>query len=173
MAIDLDILAPAFKAYGLPPPVTEYRFHESRRWRFDYAYPDAKVAMEVEGGVWVGGRHVRGGGYINDCEKYNEAQILGWKVLRFSHSQIKTGYAFGVIARALNGANAEIVLRQLRADSRLGADVRSPLQDALLQANDPKHKRALRTRAAKIRRQGHGGTNQAGAREGSGREGLV
>lgn len=68
----------------------ELRFHSVRRWRFDFALlPLSKgIAIEVEGGVWSGGRHTRGGGYIGDMEKYNEAAILGWKVLRYPASNI-------------------------------------------------------------------------------------
>ena len=63
--------------------VKEFRFHPVRRWRFDYAIPEALVAIEVEGGIYAGGRHVRGAGYEKDCQKYNEAQLLGWIVLRY------------------------------------------------------------------------------------------
>lgn len=60
----------------------EYRFCE-RKWRFDYAHPGLKIAVEIEGGIWINGRHIRGRGYKNDMEKYNRAQVLGWKVLRY------------------------------------------------------------------------------------------
>lgn len=62
--------------------VKEFRFHQERRWRFDYAFPEYKVALEVEGGVWTGGRHTSPRGFLNDIEKYNTATLLGWKVLR-------------------------------------------------------------------------------------------
>jgi len=65
----------------------EYRFHPKRKWRFDYAHPELMIAVETEGGVWVQGRHIRGKGYINDMEKYNAAQLLGWKVLRYTPQQ--------------------------------------------------------------------------------------
>lgn len=69
-------------------PVREYWFakHLKRKWRFDFAWPDLKVAVEIEGGTFSrgGGRHGRGGGHHKDCDKYNRATILGWKVLRFS-----------------------------------------------------------------------------------------
>lgn len=67
---------------GIPPCESEYRFHPERRWRFDYAWPDRKLALEVEGGVWTEGRHTRGKGFIADMEKYNAAALLGWSVLR-------------------------------------------------------------------------------------------
>lgn len=71
------------KALGLPDPEREYKFHPERRWKFDFAWPERKIAIEVEGGIWSRGRHTRGNGYINDCEKYNSAVLLGWRVLRY------------------------------------------------------------------------------------------
>lgn len=68
----------------LPLPLEEYRFHPTRKWRFDFAYPNKKIAIEAEGGVFTRGRHSRGVGLSNDCEKYNAATILGWKVLRYT-----------------------------------------------------------------------------------------
>lgn len=70
------------KREGLPMPTTEYRFDSVRRWRFDYAWCDAKVALEVEGGVWTNGRHTRGAGFLADISKYNRAATLGWRLLR-------------------------------------------------------------------------------------------
>lgn len=64
----------------------EYKFHPERRWRFDHAYVSLKVAVEYEGGIWTGGRHTRGIGYKKDCEKYNAAVKLGWRVLRYTVS---------------------------------------------------------------------------------------
>ena len=71
-------------ALGLPPPVAEYRFAPPRRWRFDFAWPELLIAVEVEGGVWSRGRHVRGRGYLGDLEKYNAAVVMGWRVLRYT-----------------------------------------------------------------------------------------
>ena len=70
------------EALGLPVPVAEFRFALPRRWRFDYAWPDYLVALEIEGGVWTGGRHVRPSGFLGDMLKYNCAAVLGWRVLR-------------------------------------------------------------------------------------------
>lgn len=72
----------------LPEPVREHRFHLIRKWRFDFAWPDQKVALECEGGVWTRGRHTRGKGFNSDCEKYNAAVLEGWKVLRYTPDQI-------------------------------------------------------------------------------------
>ncbi len=96
-----DDLLFQIKAVGLPEPEREYRFHPVRRWRFDMAWENDQVAVEVEGGVWVRGRHNRGSGFIKDCEKYNEAALMGWIVLRFPSPMIKSGEAVNMIERAL------------------------------------------------------------------------
>lgn len=74
-------------------PVKELRFHPSRKWRFDFAFPNEKVAVEVEGGIWMsqhGGksRHFTGTGAIADMEKYNNAAALGWSVIRTTPNKL-------------------------------------------------------------------------------------
>ena len=64
--------------------VKEYSFHDTRKWRFDYAFPDQRVAVEVDGAVWAQGRHNRPVGYIADMEKLNTAASMGWLVLRIT-----------------------------------------------------------------------------------------
>lgn len=71
-----------------PLLVPEYQFVIDRKWRFDFAHVPTKVAIEIEGGTWSGGRHTRGAGYAKDCEKYNEAAKLGWCVLRYTSDAI-------------------------------------------------------------------------------------
>lgn len=68
----------------------EFRFCE-RRWRFDFAWPQHMVALEVEGGVWRGGKggHTSGVGFSKDCEKYNTATILNWKVIRITNVHLR------------------------------------------------------------------------------------
>ena len=70
-------------------PVHEHRFHPTRRWRFDRAWLREQVAVELEGGVFSGGRHVRGKGFEADCAKYNAAVQNGWRVLRFTSGMLK------------------------------------------------------------------------------------
>lgn len=82
---------------GLPEPIREYRFHPTRKWRFDFAWKEKKLAVEVEGGQYIRGRHNRPVGYERDCEKYNNAVMLGWKVLRFTPSMIYSGDAINCI----------------------------------------------------------------------------
>lgn len=66
----------------------EYPFHPARDWRFDFAWVEAQVAVEIDGGTWSGGRHTRGTGYAKDAEKLNEALVWGWRVLRFTTDQL-------------------------------------------------------------------------------------
>lgn len=66
----------------------EFRFHPTRRWRFDFAHIETKTAIEIEGGIWSGGRHNRGAGFSADCDKYNEAILCGWTVFRLTCPQI-------------------------------------------------------------------------------------
>lgn len=75
----------------------EYKFHPSRRWRFDYVILSHKIAIEVEGGVWTNGRHTRGSGFVKDMEKYNEATRLGYKLIRVQPEILNTSYTIDLI----------------------------------------------------------------------------
>jgi hypothetical protein len=86
--------------------VAEYRFHDTRKWRFDMACPTRKLAIEIDGGVWSGGRHSGGAGQIGDMEKLNTAAILGWRVLRFTPQQT-TKPGFWRAVEALLGDDVE------------------------------------------------------------------
>lgn len=76
------------KRDGISEPETEWKFHPVRHWRFDFAWPQKKLALEVEGGVWTNGRHNRGQGFVNDMSKYNSAALLGWRVLRTTPTRL-------------------------------------------------------------------------------------
>ena len=82
-------------------PVPEFRFHPTRKWRFDFAYPEKKIAIEIEGGVWTGGAHTRGKHFESDCEKYNAATLLGWRALRFTGGMVERG-EIGVVCGAFD-----------------------------------------------------------------------
>lgn len=88
------------RALGLQPDV-EHRFHPTRRWRFDFAFPALRLGVEVEGGLYSRGRHVRPAGYEADLEKYNAAALAGWMVLRFSPAQVRSGQAASMIEEAV------------------------------------------------------------------------
>jgi hypothetical protein len=96
------------KAAKIEPPVSEYRFAPPRRWRFDLAWPAHMTALEIEGGIWKYGRHNRPGGFLRDAEKYNEAAILGWKVIRVTHQQLNDGTALKWLERVLPRTPREV-----------------------------------------------------------------
>jgi very-short-patch-repair endonuclease len=73
---------------------SEHRFHPTRKWRFDFARPDIRLAIEIDGGIWTGGRHSGGQGQLDDFEKGNEAVALGWQILHFDPKQAKNGEAY-------------------------------------------------------------------------------
>jgi very-short-patch-repair endonuclease len=72
-------------------PLREYRFHPTRKWAFDFYFPELKLALEVEGGY--GGRHQRVGGFASDCAKYNAAAKMGILVLRYPTNMVMDGTA--------------------------------------------------------------------------------
>jgi len=87
----------------IPIPHFEYRFHETRKWRFDLAFPEQHLAVEVEGGIWQYGRHNRASTFIKDMEKYNNACMLGWHLLRFTVDMVKNGLARETIVKFIRG----------------------------------------------------------------------
>lgn len=91
-----------FREHNLKPE-REFRFHDTRKWRFDFAFPELKLAIEVEGGTYTNGRHTRGSGYEKDLEKYNEAVKLGWRVLRFSTGMVTSGKAINEVVGVIKG----------------------------------------------------------------------
>lgn len=93
------------KAHGLPEPVAEYQFHPTRRWRLDWAWVAAKLALEIQGGLFSGGRHVRGAALLGEHEKLNAAAAAGWRVLFVTPQQVEDGSAFAVIRRGLGEAD--------------------------------------------------------------------
>lgn len=92
-----DSVAFHVKAMRLPDPVREFRFHPTRRWRFDLAWPQALVALEIHGGEFIQGKHNRGLGMAKDFEKLNTAQLDGWLVLHCTGAQVRSGYALTLL----------------------------------------------------------------------------
>ncbi len=77
-----------FKYFRIPAPEREYKFMPDRKFRIDFYWPDVKLAVEIEGGVWTRGRHTRGSGFIRDAEKYNLMTEHGIALLRYTPSGI-------------------------------------------------------------------------------------
>lgn len=87
---------------GLPDPATELLFHPKRKWRFDYAWEEQKLALEIHGGIHSGGRHTRGRGFVEDRAKMNEASLLGWTVIEATPEHIKSGQLRAWLLSAFN-----------------------------------------------------------------------
>lgn len=102
---------------GIPAPKPEHYFAPPRLWRFDLAWPEQLIAIEIHGKVyasrpkfrWDGsfvhveggesGRHTRGKGFTEDREKMNEALLLGWRVLEVTTAHVESGQAFAWLER--------------------------------------------------------------------------
>lgn len=76
-----SVISALCKADNVPPPVMELVFAPPRKWRFDFAWPDHKIALEVQGGAHIRGRHSRGPALRLEHEKLNAAAVAGWRVL--------------------------------------------------------------------------------------------
>lgn len=92
----------------LPPHRREHYFAKPRMWRFDFAWPEYMLAVEVEGGTHSNGRHNRGSGFEEDCVKYNVAAIRGWWLLRFTTRMVKSGAALVQIEQAIQQCTARL-----------------------------------------------------------------
>ena len=103
------VLLEQIRLSNLPEPIQEYRFHANRQWRFDFCWKlqHALVACEVEGGIWMQTETGRSKGHAHperfqsDCEKYNEAALYGWLVIRVTPEMIRDGRAIDWLERAL------------------------------------------------------------------------
>jgi len=93
----VPLWVPPFRLFDLSEPVREFRFHPTKMWRIDFCWPDVRLAVEIEGGAFVYGRHNRPASFIKDMEKYNELTLAGYSLLRFTPQQLETGDAQGII----------------------------------------------------------------------------
>ncbi len=109
LSVGEETFARDCRAYNLEME-REYFFHPKRKFRFDFAFPAAKLGIEIEGVTHEGGRHQRIGGYAGDCVKYNSAVKLGWRVLRYTAKMVTAGTAI------------DDVLEVLKMDQWTGAD---------------------------------------------------
>jgi len=91
---------------GFPEPEREYRFHPTRKWRLDFFWDQSLtnshfgVAVEIEGGTWIRGRHVTGSGVEKDIEKYNEVALANIVLIRATSKHVKDGRAVEWLRRA-------------------------------------------------------------------------
>lgn len=75
---------------GGPIPMRELKMVPNRKFRWDFAWPGKRVAVEVEGGTWMGkhGAHSSGRGIKRDCDKGNLATLAGWRFFRLTADMI-------------------------------------------------------------------------------------
>lgn len=90
---------------GIPEPVYELKYHPTRKWRWDLCWPDKLVALEVNGGIFIRGRHSRGAALLKEWEKLNTAASLGWRVLFCQPADLCTNDMAEVIIKTLNHEN--------------------------------------------------------------------
>jgi very-short-patch-repair endonuclease len=118
-----DVIMKIFETTFKTEVVSEYKFCDTRKWRFDFCIPKYKIAIEVEGGVFErrtykdksgklitvqGGRHNSVKGFLNDIEKYNAASLLGYTLFRFTPSNIVSAYALDMISMFIENKKADI-----------------------------------------------------------------
>lgn len=99
------ILGAIIKSEGIEAPTPEFRFHTTRKWRFDLCWKDQKLAVEIMGGIWNRGAHTRGAHYLSDCEKMNTATLMGYRVLNVCREHIESGQAILWIKEGLGMEN--------------------------------------------------------------------
>lgn len=108
----------------LPVPVRELRFAPPRMWRFDFAWPELMVAVEIEGGIFIQGGHSRGVDFTADCEKYAMATLLGWRVYRFTVKQFESGWVFTAVKAVVSCEDRD---RRALLEQTLGTSKLQPL----------------------------------------------
>lgn len=105
-----ETLALQIRAEKLPVPMRQFQFLPHRKFAFDFAWSDdarggGPLAVEVEGGIWRkgGGAHSHPTNILRDIEKHNLAVLAGWRVLRFTTDQVKSGEAVNLLKEVFAG----------------------------------------------------------------------
>ncbi len=103
MTYNPSIVIAFFRECGIPKPAMEYVFHPTRKWRFDFCWPNRinPVALEVDGGIWIAGRHSRGASLKKDWEKRNAAAALGWRMIYCEPKDLCTAEVARVVKECL------------------------------------------------------------------------
>ena len=98
--LELELLA-QIRMVGLPEPIREYKAIEGRQFRFDFAWPDNNLLVEVQGAIFVKGGHSSGVGIMRDHEKHNLATLAGFRILYVNSATIDSGEAIRDIEKVL------------------------------------------------------------------------
>lgn len=142
----------------IPVPAREFKFDPDRRWKFDFAWPSPKLAVEVEGGIYMGGRHVNPVGFTKDCEKYNTANEQGWVVLRYVPEHVKSGYAVEQINSVYKLLVTKMEVIQYGEEVLFGGDETDRLRAEVFERLSAKRTRAILA-GLLVRSFDHGGGN--------------
>lgn len=94
-------------ALGYPRPKAQAMLIPGHRHRVDYAYLQARIAVEIHGQIWHKGGHTSGRGLTRDAFKANELACIGWKLLVFTPEMIESGEAREWTERALRRAGVK------------------------------------------------------------------
>ena len=86
---------------GFPAPLREYAAVPGRRFRWDFAWPEQRVLVEINGGTYAHMGHSTGSGIARDYEKSNLAMLAGWRTFAFDRRMVEAGTALDVTAKAL------------------------------------------------------------------------
>lgn len=99
-----DMFLVQLKSLGVAPAVQQYRFCPDRKFQADFAWPDKKILVELEGGIWRrgGGAHSHPSNILRDIEKQTLAAYHGFRVFRFEENSIKSWSAARMMAEVLN-----------------------------------------------------------------------
>ncbi len=92
-----------WRAQNGPELEKEFRFHPVRKWRADFAHLESRTLIEIEGGIYVNGRHNRGAGFAADLEKYLEASLAGWRVVRLGPNELTTAHIERLVSLVRGG----------------------------------------------------------------------
>jgi hypothetical protein len=116
MKYNTKIVTAYYEQCGLPTPIFEYKFHKDRKWKLDIAFPAERVAVEVQGGLFVRGRHTQGAALLKEYEKLNELAQMGWRIIYVQPKDVTLQSTVDMIRRAM-------VWRFELQDSMKGVDV--------------------------------------------------
>lgn len=123
----------------LPKATREYQFASPRKWRFDIAWPAFHVALEIEGGAFSLGAHVRGVHFLQDMEKYNAAALLGWRLFRVTPQHVNDGRALQLVEAVLKGVGEALRSSGCGTPPAARGDVRPHSDSHTLLSDEPQH----------------------------------
>lgn len=154
---DLEaVFAQQLRALKIGGYKKEHIFHDTRKWRFDFAWIPQKIAVEIEGGTWScrrPSRHTTAEGFNEDCHKYNEAALYGWTVLRGDSKMVNSLVLLSMLERALSLKSKE----ELMTEQKGGPLVREALKlkelaDAALKEAERLEDKGVKVASTKFRK---------------------